>query len=110
MRVLWCWRCKAEMPMLEDADFFRLHAMQRDLIMTAQKRSTTDGGTGSVSEVFTPIVDEYERLTGVRVASATVVMHHRLAGFGPPCGTCSKPLRTPIAQFCLECGARRGAR
>ena len=35
------------------------------------------------------------------------LLHHRLSAIGPDCGKCGKPLRTPKAKICAECGEPR---
>jgi hypothetical protein len=49
----------------------------------------------------------YEKITGFRETNADALFHHRLSDVGPPCEACHKPLRTPQAALCAECGARR---
>jgi len=53
------------------------------------------------------LLDEYNRLTGFRETNPNAVWHHRISLYGPPCGSCGKPLRTPVATFCAACGAPR---
>ena len=48
--------------------------------------------------------DAHARLTGRRDADAHAVRRHVLARYGPPCAACGKPLRTPQARACMECG------
>ena len=54
VKILWCWRCKIEVPMLDDTEFERVMAL----------RGT---GTGDLWErQFGPVLREYERITGFR--------------------------------------------
>ncbi|OWJ64791.1 hypothetical protein BWR60_23030 [Inquilinus limosus] len=53
----------------------------------------------------TGALDRYFALTGYRETDPDALWHHRLSLFGPPCGACGKPLRTPRAKLCAECGA-----
>jgi hypothetical protein len=53
----------------------------------------------------TQALERYFQLTGFRETNVDALRHHRLALFGPPCRTCGKPLRTPRAELCAECGA-----
>src|SRR5580693_3722399 len=55
MRVLWCWRCKAEMPMLDDDEF----KLVSSLFNTGTEGDTTE-------RMFGPALHEYERITGFR--------------------------------------------
>ena len=64
MKMLWCWRCQQETPMLE---MCRL-------------------------------------LTGFVETNPNAVWHHVVDQYGPPCPRCYKPLRTPLARFCVACG------
>ena len=92
MRYLWCWRCHLEMPMLDEAEFERLVAR----------------GSRSLSGLDSALA-EYERITGFRETNRNAIWHHRLSLYGPPCHSCGKPLRTPIAARCVACGALRPA-
>jgi hypothetical protein len=49
----------------------------------------------------------YQELTGFTETSPDAIWHHRLSIYGPPCGACGKPLRTPQAKLCAACGAVR---
>ena len=104
MKVLYCWRCRCEIPMLDEAEyalfhnetFFRPSRLAkgkspeevRDLFLEGRRRG----------------LEVYFMLTGFRETNANAVHHHRLKLYGPPCGWCEKPLRTPKAKFCAACG------
>src|SRR6266851_689664 len=92
MKLLWCWRCKAEMPMLDEAEFG----------LFASKRGAPDEGN-SGSDQYGAALAEYERITGYRETNFAAIWHHRLALYGPPCKSCGKPLRTPQAKLCGSC-------
>ena len=53
--------------------------------------------------VGTQALDVYEEITGFRETNFDVLYHHRLNLYGPPCGQCGKPLRTPQARYCAVC-------
>jgi hypothetical protein len=86
MKVLWCWRCKAEMPMLDDDEYRPVTAL----------RPVGKGGE-SLRAKFAPMLAEYERITGLRETNPNAVFHHRLSDYGPPCLYCGKP-STAMAQ------------
>jgi hypothetical protein len=50
-------------------------------------------------------VVKYRELTGFPETNVTAIWHHRASLYGPPCRQCGKPLRTPDARACAECGA-----
>ena len=54
-------------------------------------------------------LQEYKRITGFNETNVNALWHHRLSLYGPPCLTCGKPLRTPLARNCAECGAAHEA-
>src|SRR5258708_36544040 len=93
MKLLLCWRCKTEIPMLEDDEYRQVMR----LIGTG-----TEGDTWE--RRFDPMLREYERMTGFRETNHNAVFHHQLSLYGPPCSNCGKPLRTPQARFCVGCG------
>lgn len=49
----------------------------------------------------------YELFTGIPESDTRRAAHHRLGLYGPACGNCGKPLRTPVARVCAACGAPR---
>jgi hypothetical protein len=98
MKTLWCWRCKMEVPMLDEEEY----AIANNFYRLAKHK-----GTGSIEERLQPVLDYYNNLTGFGETEANAVMHHRISLYGPPCEQCGKPYRTPQASFCAACGHKR---
>jgi hypothetical protein len=95
MNLLWCWRCKMEVPMLDDEEF-------------KQVMSVRGTGAGNLGEPeFSPVLREYERITGFHETNINALYHHVISLYGPPCSNCGKPLRSPRARFCAACGEPR---
>jgi hypothetical protein len=98
MKVLWCWRCQMDVPMLDEPEFERVSQL-------------SSGGLHAkglaLKERLRVALEEYQRLTGFAETNFAAMMHHRLFLYGPPCAACGKPLRTPQAQHCAACGAQR---
>jgi hypothetical protein len=90
--MLWCWRCKAEVAMLDDDEFRRVSTLF----------NTGTEGT-SRERMFDSALREYERITGFRETNPNVLYDHVLSKYGPPCRHCGKPLRTPRAKVCGSC-------
>jgi hypothetical protein len=92
-KELYCWRCRTEMPMLDESEWARiapyLQAAVRD------------------PAAWQAALDLYETMTGLRETNINAIFHHRMSDYGPPCLSCRKPLRTPKARFCAACGAAR---
>jgi len=66
----------------------------------------------ALAKAFTPVIDWYRTSIDPTNRSADYesikpVLHHEAARYGPDCTACGKPLRTPRAKFCAECGADR---
>lgn len=92
MKMIWCWRCKTEVPMLDDEEFKRVTSLRdRGMGQTAKER------------MFSAVLDEYERTTGFRETNPNAIYHHKISLYGPPCARCGKPLRTPRAKLCGAC-------
>ena len=47
---------------------------------------------------------KYKELTGFTETNVNALWHHRASLHGSPCTQCGKPLRTPKANHCAECG------
>jgi hypothetical protein len=104
--MLWCWRCRIEMPMLDEQEYAIVHQLYGSGMM-ATKRFRDDWGIpldNRTKELrFQPLLNMYEQMTGYIETNPNAVMHHRLALYGPPCKHCGKPLRTPKAKLCASC-------
>jgi hypothetical protein len=92
MKILWCWRCKADVPMLDDGEFNRVSSL-----------FNTGSQCNDKERMFGPALLEYERITGIRETNPNAIHHHVLSMYGPPCVKCGKPLRTPRAKRCGSC-------
>jgi hypothetical protein len=88
VQVLWCYHCKENVPMLDDAEF--------DLIWAKNDMPSVDNRQVMLAE--------YNRLTESSETDWHVVFIHRISRYGPPCPKCGKALRTPVAYKCFECG------
>ncbi len=99
MKLLWCWRCKMEVPMLDDDEFKKAF----ELMGSAFRKELGI----SLSERHKPLLDYYNNLTGFGETNPNAIMHHRISDYGPPCENCGKPYRTPKASFCAVCGHKR---
>lgn len=109
MKVLWCWRCKLDVPMLDEEEFARVAGLYRAAFSPRSPTAAPGTEHRSTEARFRPVCEEYERLTGFHETNANAVMHHRLSQYGPPCAHCGKPLRTPEARHCAACGVTRQA-
>ncbi len=98
MKMLWCWRCKMEIPMLDEDEFAIASKMYGDAF----------NKTGMpLKDRFKPLLQYYESVTGFKETVPNAIMHHRISQYGPPCENCGKPYRTPQASFCPACGNKR---
>ncbi len=106
MELLWCWRCKIEIPMLDEDEYAEVAQLYSGGIRATKEFRERWGvaRTGVPSEeLFRPVRDAYERLTGMKESNHNAIMHHRLSLYGPPCKQCGRPLRTPKAKLCGSC-------
>lgn len=90
-KELYCWRCRVEMPMLDESEWARIAPHLQAAV-----------GDPAASQAA---LDLYEMMTGLRETNINAIFHHRISDYGPPCFSCGKPLRTPKASFCAACGA-----
>jgi hypothetical protein len=91
MKVLWCWRCKMGIPMLDGNEW--------ELVWHAYRAATNHTRDSRPAALA-----EYERLTGFKESNFNALFHHRISHHGPPCPRCVRVLRTPVAFKCFECG------
>jgi len=106
MQQLWCWRCKSEMPMLDEKEYAEIASLSREGMRSVKDSCTsTEVPLKSVplTERFASMLARYEAITGFKETNPNAVMHHRLSLYGSPCRRCGKPLRSPSAKLCGAC-------
>lgn len=110
MKVLWCWRCKMGIPMLDEAEFARWYEAYQSAFATrnAQKPAAAfrfgHVDTPPLQARFAAALGLYRQLTGFVETNVNAILHHRISLYGPPCPECEKPLRTAKARVCAACG------
>jgi hypothetical protein len=107
-KTIYCWRCKREVPMLEEHEWEKISPRLQDGGQEIKEYRRAHGA--SLHEAEKQIygqgaLEHHFKITGFRETSVDALWHHRLTRFGPPCQVCGKPLRTPRAKLCAECGA-----
>ena len=107
--TIYCWRCRMDMPMLTEDEWQRLSPLMGNMVADIRRhRQERACGLSEATEAAgKPALDVYEEITGFRETNVHALHHHRLGLYGPPCGKCAKPLRTPQARYCAMCDWRR---
>lgn len=99
MKILWCWRCRMEVPMLEGEEGKKAY----ELYSAAFRNSS--GNT--MQERFKGLIEYYKEVTGEEETNPNAIIHHIVEIYGPQCEKCGKPYRTSKASFCAGCGNKR---
>jgi hypothetical protein len=106
-RKLYCWRCKTEIPMLGEHEWERISPYLTNAVEQIKRYRETRHvsiAEAKVAGYGQESLKLYYEMTGFHVTNPDVLWHHRLSLLGAPCSCCSKPLRTPQAKLCAECG------
>lgn len=96
MEKLWCWRCKMEIPMLDEKEYAQANEYYGQGI-----RNIKFANDRQVQ--FKVLLDFYKVTTGFEETEPNAIMHHRRILYGPLCENCRKPYRTNEASFCAAC-------
>jgi hypothetical protein len=109
MKILYCWRCRTDTPMLEEHELRLVQEGMRNARLMVE-----ESGFATCAEREPPIdsalqaaLDVYESITGIHETNFAALAHHVVDLYGPPCHNCGRPLRTPKAQLCGSCMAPR---
>jgi hypothetical protein len=102
-RLLWCWRCQIDVPMLDETEWLEVVTPWAEA-GPIESAGTVAGGADGLMHRRQAFLESYNRLTGFAETNPEAVMHHRIADYGPPCVACGRPLRTSLASFCASCG------
>lgn len=100
MKLIWCWRCKMELPMLDEEEYFIVSKLYGESFQKMKKGL-------SRKDSFKPMLDYYKQITGFEETEPNAIMHHRISIYGIPCEKCDKPYRTPMASYCAACGNKK---
>lgn len=106
MQRMWCWRCKQDVPMLDEEEFAEishLYSVATFAVKGYRRTHETSLENTPLHELYEPVYVEYERVTGTKELNHDEIMKHRISLYGPPCERCQKPLRTPKAKVCGAC-------
>src|SRR6266850_5316989 len=81
--MTWCWRCKSEVPILDDEEFQSITSLM-------------DKGEGETlrERMFSALLCEYERVTGSHETNPNAIYHHKLLSMAlpaPSAGTFAHP-------------------
>jgi len=108
--TIYCWRCKADRPMLTAAEW-ELIRPHLESHLEQFKRYCREHTSGPAEAVATGFSSEalalYEALTDFKETKPLALYHHCLDLFGPQCPQCGNHLRTPQARFCAMCSYER---
>jgi hypothetical protein len=108
-KVLYCWRCRQEIPMLDEREWEEIYPLLKSSIEDVKNYRSRHPEVDLLEarrRIWgTGVLQRYFELTGFRETNINAIWHHRANDFGPPCQSCGKPLRTPKARFCAECPA-----
>jgi hypothetical protein len=112
MKLLWCWRCQQEIPMLEGEESYLVDKARHEGMAAVAAEARRLGRlllpplelASPVARHLRPLLEMYRLLTGFEETNPNAVLHHIAELYGPPCPQCHKPLRTPKARFCAACG------
>jgi len=104
--VRYSYRLKREVAMLSDEEYLRIQQALRERLAAVKGYRKEHGTSIEVAQRnIRPVSTAYyERLTGQVLASANDLYHVQASLYGPDCSACQKPLRTPRAKMCAECG------
>ena len=100
-----------ELPMLEEEEWKQVLPLLdlkrglRDLKKYNAVHGMSPAEAKAAYGLCPAALDAYFKLTGFRETNSDALHHHRLSLYGPPCSSCGKALRTPLAKHFAECGA-----
>lgn len=113
MQVLWCWRCKKDVPMFTEAEYATLRQLWEQGNSEIETYKANNKNWQHLSDVIQAAHEKfyktYQTFALVEDVPKNIgLWHHRIDMYGPPCKHCGKVLRTPKASKCFECGQSRG--
>jgi hypothetical protein len=112
MKIQYCWRCDAEVPMLDESEYEQVRAAYESCLRSVKNYREQHNAAlkdTPLAELWRPVQRLYAQLTDVVGLDPEHILKHRISALGPPCVKCGRPLRTPQAKKCASCGHSRAA-
>ncbi|HEY0685212.1 MAG TPA: hypothetical protein VGD45_22935 [Steroidobacter sp.] len=110
-KTMYCWRCKMDVPMLDDEEWSRVRALLAPMQTIKDVRERHGVPLGDALKLASwEALHLYREITRFSETNPNALWHHQIAIYGAPCTACGKPLRTPRAKRCFECGEPRAER
>ena len=104
--IRYSYRLKREVAMLSDEEYLPVQQALWERLAAVKEYRVEHRASIEVAQrnVHPVSIAYYERLTGQRLVSVNDLYHVQNSRFGSDCSSCQKPLRTPRAKMCAECG------
>jgi hypothetical protein len=104
--TLYSFKLKRELPLLSDEEYHPIGQALADRIKGIKEYRLQHGVPLEEAKQHScdDALDYYWHLTGVRLSDADELYWVRLSRYGRICPQCGKPVRTPRAKLCMECG------
>jgi hypothetical protein len=102
MKMLWCWRCKAEMPMLDEDEYGEIARLYKEAMSATKEFRQLCGISlegASIEQRFQPVRTHYERLTGMKECHENAILHHRRSLYGHHVHIVESPFEAPRLSF-----------
>ena len=109
MKKYYCWKCKKDMPFLEEDEWKQVGPLLSDARRAIKEfREEQNCDLQEALRKCRPKATlKFEELTGLSGIHFHIIQHHRLKDWGEECPDCGHLLRTPKAKFCANCGRRK---
>ena len=106
MKTYFCWKCKRDMPFLDEYEWSMIEPhLKQGILDVQQYRKNTGVNLIAAQAVVRPeVMALFSKISGMENIQADVIFHYRLKIWGAECMFCGHLLRTPQAEFCAHCG------
>lgn len=105
METHFCWKCKKEMPFLDEKEWKKVSPLLRPSMQELRDYLTQHRCSLDVARkaVKTQVGIKFEQITGMSGIHFETIYHHRRSAWGPVCRHCGLLLRTSKAKLCAQC-------
>ena len=110
MKEYFCFRCKKDMPFLDEVEWETISPLIRGSMLDVKKyREEHQCDLATAKKNFrSEATVQFEKLTDYPDVYVSTITHHRLKDMGPECVACGHLFRINKAKFCANCGGTVG--